>query len=630
MHAQYVTSADASKRALKFLNDGINYAMAGRLDDAISQFLSAVETEPAFLDAWMDLGDAYMQDHDDSLAVEAYRKVLDLNPDAPTWLYLKLAQVEMNTGLYDDAQEHVNYFLADPDMTGEPRSKAELLKKNIDFAAVAVKHPVPFHPVNMGDSVNSDYPEYFPSLSVDGNTLVMTRRIKDKKEVGYGVYRDFENENFFICYKSDSGWTQAVDIGPPVNTPLNEGAQTISADGRMLFYTLCDAPLGYGSCDIYFTMKIGDSWTDPINLGPPMNTGDWESQPSVSADGRQLFFSSQRPGGLGSYDIWMSESDGKGGWTKPVNLGPKINTPYSEQCPFIHPDGKTLYFSSDGHPGMGGSDLFYSRLQDDGTWGDPVNIGYPVNSKDNEISLSVSADGKSAYYASDRGKTKGDMDIYTFLLPKEAEAEPVSYVKAIVTDSKTGRPLKASVQLLDIATGTSITTSTSDPTTGEFLIVLPIGKDYGLYVQKNGYFFHSENFSLRDAIPQKPFIIQVSLQPMEAGDVITLKNIFFKTGSAELLPASITELNKVLDMMNSHPDMQIQVNGHTDNVGTESSNMTLSNARAQSVKKFLTDNGISDARIRCKGFGESRPIDTNDTEEGRANNRRTEILIISM
>ncbi len=632
LFAQPVTQANASKKAMKYLDEGVQRAMAKYLDKAVESFQNAVLEEPNFVTAWLYLGDTYRNLKNDSMAVESYTHAIDLDPDGDMWVYSKLAEAEGNFGRYEDALEHINIFLQFPEVKGDPRIKANRLKVNYTFAKDAVRNPVDFNPINMGDNVNSQYPEYFPSLSVDGSTLVMTRRIPVAPgQAPDPRFPDKDQEDFFISYFKDGEWSPAENMGPPINNKLNQGAQSISADGRYLFYTSCDdLENGFGSCDLYYSIKIGNIWSNPENCGTIINSADWESQPSVSADGRNLYFSSARSGSSGSYDLWMATMGDDGYWQEPVNLGNQINTPYSEQCPFIHPDGTTLYFSSEGHPGMGGSDLFYSKRDNNGNWSKPINLGYPINTKDREISLSVSANGTTAYFSSDRGKPLGELDIYSFELPIDVQADPVTYVKAIVTDKNTRFPLKASVQLVDLESGEMVATSYSDPKTGEFLVVLPIGKDYSLFVQKEGYLFHSENFSLLTALPNEPFIINVALQPINAGEILTLKNIFFETASDDLRDISQTELNKVVDLMQKNPTMKVRVNGHTDNVGSDTDNLKLSLDRSLSVKNYLVSKGIGADRITYKGFGESKPIDNNGTENGRANNRRTEIEILSL
>jgi len=626
-----VTQETASKKAMKYLDEGVQRAMIRMYDKALESFSAAIAEEPNFVTAWQYLGDTYRNMKNDSMAVEAYQRVIDLNPTEDVWLYSKLAEAEGNIGNYEDGLEHIKIFLENPDIKGDARIKGNRMHTNYTFAKDAVKNPVEFNPENMGENVNSNFSEYFPSLSVDGGTMVMTRRIDDTISLGAGEIRKIDNEDFYISYFENGEWTLAKNMGAPINTKKNQGAQSIAADGKFLFYTSCDdLENGYGSCDIYYSLKIGNIWSFPENCGTIINTADWESQPSVSADGRELFFSSARPGAIGSYDIWMATIGDDGYWQDPVNLGNVINTNYSEQCPFIHPDGKTLYFSSEGHPGMGSADLFYATRDEYGVWSKPINLGYPINTKNREISLSVSANGTTAYFSSDRDKPIGDLDIYSFELPASVRAETVTWVNAIVTDSKTKLPLKAKVQLINIATGQVVATSTSDPTNGEFLVVLPSGNDYALYVQREGYLFHSENFTLSELMPLAPYLIKVALQPISAGEMITLKNIFFETASDAILDVSEPELDKVVDLMQKNPNMKIKINGHTDNIGTEADNLKLSNSRGLSVKNYFIANGIDATRISYQGYGESKPIDINTTESGRANNRRTEIEILSI
>ena len=332
--AQPVTQANASKKAQKYLDEGVQRAMAKYLDKAVESFTNATIEEPNFVTAWIYLGDAYRNLKNDSMAVESYTHAVDLDPDGEVWVYTKLAEAEGNMGMYDEALEHIVLFLSNPEVTGDPRIKANRLKTNFTFAKAAVLNPVDFNPVNMGDAINSEFPEYFPSLSVDGSVLVMTRRIPVVPPVTDPRNPNVDQEDFYISYFRDGAWTPAENMGAPINNKLNQGAQNISADGRYLFYTSCDDDEnGYGSCDLYYSIKIGNVWSNPENCGTIINSGDWESQPSVSADGRNLFFSSARSGTVGSYDLWMASIGDDGYWEEPVNLGKTINTPYSEQCP---------------------------------------------------------------------------------------------------------------------------------------------------------------------------------------------------------------------------------------------------------------------------------------------------------
>lgn len=419
---------------------------------------------------------------------------------------------------------------------------------------------------------------------------------------------------------------------------MNEGAGTLSPDGRFIVFTKCalmdndygQGLKGMGSCDLFISRRIGERWTTPENLGPPLNSRQWESQPSLGSDGRTLYFvrAMQARDGLKSMDIMRSVLGEDGNFSDPVALGPTINTPFQEESVQIHPDGRTLYFSSDGHPGMGGLDIFVSRMDREGNWGKAENLGYPVNTGGDENSVLVGADGELAFFASDRPGGYGDLDLYSFELPEAARAVPVSYVTGRVSDIVTGRSVEADVQMYDLATGDLATAAYSDPKSGEFLVCLPEGRDYALNATAEGYLFFSANYNIAKNTVDKPFNLDVKLSPLTAGSTITLRNIFFNTASAELLPASNLELDKLLRLMKANPTLRIEVGGHTDNVGADADNQKLSEERAVAVSKFLTGYGIEADRVVSAGFGETRPVASNDTEEGRALNRRTEIKVL--
>ncbi|HAP01074.1 MAG TPA: hypothetical protein DCQ93_04025, partial [Bacteroidetes bacterium] len=344
---------------------------------------------------------------------------------------------------------------------------------------------------------------------------------------------------------------------------------------------------------------------------------------------KTLYFASTRDGGFGGSDIWMTQKDSSGHWTNPVNVGKPINTYFDEQTPFIHPDGQTLYFSSYGHPGMGSADIFLSRKDANGKWSEPQNLGYPINTKDAEGSFYVSTDGKHAYFASDLKKQTDDYDLYYFNLPNELKPLPVNYLKGIITNAESGEKISADVQLIDLASGNVMNSFSSDPASGYYLISIPSGKNYALNVSKKGFLFHSENFSLADHNPSEPYELNIKLQPMKTGESVVLKNIFFETGSAELKKESTVELDKLISLLKENPTMKIEIGGHTDNVGSDNDNLALSENRAKSVYDYLIKVGVGAARLSFKGYGETKPIATNDTEEGRAQNRRTEFTVVS-
>lgn len=630
LSAQVVTAKDASKKAVKELERGISFAMGQQFDAALAAFEKSIEAEPGFINAWIFAGDVCMETKQYEKARDFYLGAIELQDDYDVSVYKKIAQCEQYLMEYTAAIEHIQLFLDHPAIVGETRRKALLLLESLEFAADAVTHPVDFRPENMGPAINSRYDEYFPSLSADQSLLVYTRNVVDTATTQAGTVILKGNEDFFISESIDNMWSPGYNIGSPVNTSLNEGAQNISADGRWLFYTLCNGHNGYGSCDIYYAYQYEGTWSYPENCGKRINSANWDSQPSISADGNELYFVSNRPGGQGGSDIWMSTMGEDGYWLPAVNLGPGINTPEEENSPFIHPDGNTLYFASNGRSGMGGTDLFYARRNPDLSWQTPENMGFPLNTGGNEATLHVSADGLQAFYSSDREDSYGGLDIYSFPLPDMLRPQPVTYVKATVLDAISRKPLEANIQLFDLSTEELIVKSSSDVKSGQFLVILPSGKDFGLYVNKEGYLFNSQNFSLAEGIPEEPFALTVLLQPVSVGEIITLRNIFFESASSEILPESAVELNKLYELLHNNPSMKVAVKGHTDAIGTETDNQRLSENRATAVVAYLSDRGITTDRMTAVGLGESAPVAENDTDAGRALNRRTEIEIISL
>jgi len=324
----------------------------------------------------------------------------------------------------------------------------------------------------------------------------------------------------------------------------------------------------------------------------------------------------------------VSKLDASGSWGKPDKIKGFVNTPQNEESVLIHPDGRTIYFSSNGHPGMGGLDIFVSRLQADGTWGKPENLGYPINTNSDENSLLVAADGKLAFFASDREGGYGDLDLYSFILPEAARPIPVTYAKGKVFDQLSFKELEARFELIDLETGELVVESFSDPVSGEFLVTLAVNRDYALNVSRPNYLFYSENFSLKGVKEGEPFFLKVPLQKIKTGSSVVLNNVFFDTDKFELKPQSRIELMKLVDFLQVNPSLRIELGGHTDNVGSDEANISLSQKRAQSVVDFLIQNGIESKRLSSKGYGESKPIADNANEAGRAQNRRTEFKVI--
>ena len=549
----------------------------------------------------------------------------------PSVAYRKLAEVAALSGNFSGAV--VAYRQYRDALTGSARPErqqeaARLLAK-AEAAAALAANPVPYIPNRLSDSINTDaHLEYFPTLSLDGERLIFTRRVNG------------ENEDFYFSERNANGeWTSARPL-EGINTEFDEGAQTISGDGQYLVYTVCNRPEGAGSCDLYYSVWSGASWSRARSLGPKINTRFYEAQPSISPDGRLLFFSSNREGGEGGSDLYASARLTDGSWSVPRNLGPNINSPGKESYPFWSADGQTLFFTSNGHPGLGGEDLFRVVLDANNVWGVPENLGYPINTSADETNLFVARNGTRAYFSKrevDAGTGRSDVDIFEFELPPTLRPKPTTYVEATVTDAVSGVPLSATVRLRPLAQDAPPAVRRSNPR-GYFLATLPAGKDYALTVNLEGYVFYSDRFSLSEGFTQEePYQLNIRLQPLleavatggeEADGSTAFRNVLFATGSAELLPVSGDELDRLAELLRKAPGYHVEISGHTDDVGGDVNNLALSRQRAASVKSYLVAQGVAADRVSTQGFGEARPVAPNDTEEGRARNRRTTFKLL--
>ena len=375
-------------------------------------------------------------------------------------------------------------------------------------------------------------------------------------------------------------------------------------------------------------MRTRTGWSLPKNMGEDINTESWESAPSLSPDKRELYFASSMPGGLGGSDIWVTRRGANGRWSEPENLGPTVNTAGNESCPFIHADNQTLYFTSNGHRGYGGDDLFLTRRKPDGGWSAPENLGYPINTIENEGSMVVAADGRTAFYASDRADSRGGLDLYTFELREDVRPVRTLWVEGQVIDSITRYGLPSAVELVDLKTGLRLSRIQTDEE-GYYMMPLPLGSDYAFHVNRKGYLFFSGNFPFSARVPDSTYRMDIPLQPVRKDAQITLRNIFFATGNFSLRPESAAELDIIVRWLQENPGVRIRINGHTDNVGQAADNMTLSTRRARAVTEYLQSKGIEASRLSFQGYGATRPVAPNTDDAGRARNRRTELEIIS-
>ncbi|MDR2038308.1 MAG: OmpA family protein [Bacteroidales bacterium] len=620
MPAQQLSSK--SKKALKAYDAGLDLYRHRKYQEAIKILATAVKEDRQFIEAYMLSGECHLELDDLPGAKEAFLRCIEINPEFFPPVYYSVADICFELEEYEAANKYLEKYLTYTNQKPALRVKAQKLLKDTEFASNAVKNPVPFQPGNIG--LQFQYDQYWPSLSVDEHTLVFTALIPKNPENPSVVGN--RQEDFFVSDFETGKWSVPQNLGSPPNTPDNEGAQTISADASKMFFTACNRKEGKGSCDIYYSEKRNNLWTRPQNLGPPVNTSAKETQPSISADGRTLYFASNRKGGKGGQDIWMSKLNEGGEWSIPVNLE-EINTPYEESSPFIHPDDQTLYFASNGWPGMGQFDLFVARRDSTGKWTTPVNLGYPINTKHNEEGLIVNAKGNRAYYSSDR-TTNNIRNIFTFELYPEVRPKPVSYMKGKIYDAKYYTPLKAKFELIDLSSSEKVIEADSDSATGEFLVCLPSGERYALNIKRKGYLFFSEHFTMAPGTYNEPYNKEFPLRKIQVGEKVILQNIFFDFDSHKLLDESKAELEGLVQFMNDNPEVKVRITGHTDNIGKVAYNFELSQNRARSVANFLLGEGVAMNRVTYKGMGASEPVADNSTEEGRAQNRRTELVIV--
>jgi len=607
-----------SKKAIKHFEKAKISFREREYEKAFDYIEKALKVDKNFIEPYLLLAEIYYDKHLYDKEIEAYKSIVEINPNYRPEIWFYKALTEYKIGRYDDSVESfTKYFETEPENYLQTIHYFDRAR----FSAQAVAKPLDVEFEALSDSVNSPFDEYRVSLTADDSIMIFTRLLPLTPDAQ-------PQEDIYLSRSHNSTWSLAKAAGSILNTADNEGAQTISADGISIIFTACNRPNSFGSCDLYFTFKTHKGWAPVKNLGKPISSPYWESQPSLSADGRTLYFVSNRPGGFGGQDIWVSKLDAKGYWSNPLNLGSKINTGGNEISPFIHLDNQTLYFASDSLIGLGGYDLFMARRENDNSWQTPQNLGFPINSHNDEISLVIDTKGAWAYFSADKVLGKGK-DIYRFKVPEPIKPQTVTYMKGIVYDAETNERLQANFELFDLKKQKLEISSYSSFGTGEFLLCLNCNFNYALNVSKSGYLFFSQNFNLLENYSShQPFLMNIPLQPIKAGKKFVLENVFFETDSYELKAESFTELNKLIDFLTNNKTIRIEIGGHTDNVGGEAYNMRLSENRAKTVYNYLINKGIAANRLTFAGYGYFQALDTNDTETGRARNRRTEVKIL--
>ncbi len=617
-----------SKKAKKNYQTALKYYNSFDNENALKYINIAIKADEKYIDAYWFRAEVYFKMKDSLKCIKDYEKAIEINPNYSYKLYYELAAICFSRGDYKKANENYKLCRNFDNLSERFLINIDYNIRETEFCYKSVQNPVPYKPINMGDNVNTKFDDYWPLVTADEQILYTTKLIP--RDNRFPVSQRNGQEDFFYNKKNGNKWGQLMHIGKAINTLGNEGAPTISADGQWFYFTACGRKDGKGKCDIYKTKKIGNRWQKPINLGAPVNTGAWESQPSVSADGRTLYFVSERGGSKGEMDIWVSHLQDNGKWTNPQNLGDSINTAGKEMSPFIHPDGKTLYFTSNAHIGFGDQDIFVSRMNNKGEWSKPKNLGYPINTKGNERGIALNNKGDLAYISTQRGGKK-DLDIYCFELYEDARPTPSTYVSGKIYNIETNKPVYTEFRLENLDSSNFELTNTSDEITGKYLIPLPSEQSYAFNITAKGYLFYSDNFTLPKGYDiSKPFKKDIPLIPIKKDAKVVLKNIFFELDSYELKPESYVELHRLITFIKYNPNINIEIGGHTDNQGSAQHNKILSENRAKTVYNYLISKGVDKSKLTYKGYGMDIPIADNNTEEGRAQNRRTEAKIIQI
>lgn len=608
-----------------------------------------------FVEAHLLAGDFADYSNNIEKAIFHFKKAIQLNPyHSPSGAtHYLLGNMLFETGQYQDAITTLSTFVGNKNANPDYVTDAYHVIESAQFALNAMKNPVQFNPINLGAGVNTADPEYFPTITVDGQTILFTRLVTDERVQNPNK----KQEDFFVSNLSkitnlseNRVWEKAFPMPAAINTVQNEGAPTISADGRSLIFVACamndageygENRQGKGSCDLFITKRLGNRWSDPENLPGYVNSNKWESQPSLSADGKTLYFirGLKNKKQQNDADIFVSTLLDDGRWGPPTRLPNTINTDETEESVLIHPDGKTLYFSSRGHKGLGGLDIFMSRMDENGNWGKPLNLGYPINTRFDENSLMVDATGDLAFFASNRTGGFGDLDIYYFELPEQFKPVKTLYFDGFVYDKTTKNPIPGKFSLIDLKTGKEVVRAEADRVSGIFTISLPTNCDYALNVSYPGYTFYSANFNMKLPVNQEVVHMDIPLIPINSIETVTLNNVFFALNQAVLQEESFVELAKLSLFLKANTALTIEIGGHTDTRGDEKENMKLSEARAKAVVDYLITQGIEVKRLQYKGYGETQPKISDDAinllktdkekEKAHQQNRRTEYKILN-
>ncbi|MDD3859105.1 MAG: OmpA family protein [Bacteroidales bacterium] len=640
-----------NKKTEKSFNKAIDLFMANQLDEAEVILAKLVDEEPQFTEAWAIIAEinySRYQSATNSKAknisfnnyIKCLEKIVETCPRYNDYsVNYTLGKIYFESEDFEKSKKYMNQFVSNTSKRDANYSDGHSTIKYIDEYQQIILNPVPFIPIIV-EGVSTINDDYLPIISPDGSLAFFTHAYM-KKDIN-SIYGEKFTEEFTVARAMDESGTKFSNGEPlpyPFNTGKNQGASSITIDNSILYITICEfVSRDYDNCDIYYSVRKNNGWSDLVNMGPHINgIYTWESQPSISSDGNTLYFASIRPDNIGfdhnypTCDIWYSTKNEDGTWTKAQNLGSTINSSGNEKSPFIHSDSQTLYFSSDGHKGVGGFDIFFTKFRDN-KWTTPINIGYPINTKNNDLGFVVNTQGTKAYFASNKFDGMGGWDIYSFDLYPEARPEKVFVVKGKLIDDNGSAITEAKLEVKNIRTE-EISKGVVDSETGHYAVAVTTEKnthdDFLMVVKKEDYSYTSALIETTDSTFVKPVEISFEVKPIEKGKAVELRDIYYATASYEIDKKSLAVLDGFIEFLIENPSIQIEIRGHTDNTGSQQINMTLSTNRAKAVYDYLIQKGVSKTRLRYQGFGPNKPIASNDTEAGRSKNRRTEFYILS-
>jgi outer membrane protein OmpA-like peptidoglycan-associated protein/tetratricopeptide (TPR) repeat protein len=624
--AEAQTYSIIDSRAIKLYQEGEELTLARQYDQALAKYQAAITREASFLEAYIKAAQLLITQGNlveaEKIALAGKSRLGGKNATSRIkadygWLFSNLfLQQGKFTEAYRQFQEVDPLF----DEAFKKSMYYTELKKQIDFLGTQLGDVRSIEKERLQGPLNEFKLQYFPVLTADGEQILFTKRD------GTG---NFDKEDIFTAFvKADGGWTEPQSIAQNINSQFNEGTCTVTADGKILIYTSCDAPDSQGSCDLYVAYQVEGIWQRPTNMGTKVNSRSWDSQPSLSADGRILFFSSNRRGGFGGNDIWYTIRQNDGTWSDAKNLGTKVNSPKDEISPFMFFNNEILFFSSDGHQGFGGMDIFLSRVEN-GEFQAPENLGLPINDQLDQVALFITAKKDYAYYT-ELTKEEEENDrslLYRFKFPEEIYlGENLTVTEGKVFNAKTGQPINATLSLVSLTNDSTLYQFQSDGKTGEFMMLYPEKAISGLYVEKKGYLPKIYNVE-RDKI-QNVKDMKIELTPVASGEEFVFENVFFDFDKYELKPESMSSLKRLLKFLQENPNVNILISGHTDNIGNNGYNQALSLQRATSVQTYLVKAGLHPGRVMVEGKGDKEPMVPNSSPENQALNRRITIKVL--